>query len=144
MIWLLAHPLPPSPVSKLDSWPAMHTERNCWRMREGVGEGGAELYDSKNAWSSINHAILSGWFNTVTHLHGCHGSSLCSVQKRLSKIGKCATHVCICTVQYWVSAIQNNTKMIFKIGILVYMTRNVRWTLNSSSMIDDIGLNMKF
>jgi hypothetical protein len=30
-------------------------------MGMGVGGGGAKSYDGENAWSSINHSILSGY-----------------------------------------------------------------------------------
>ncbi len=60
MIWLL----PPSHVSKLDQ---QHTGRQDKGDKlltggEGWGKGGGEakLYDVEKAWSSINHAILSG------------------------------------------------------------------------------------
>jgi hypothetical protein len=50
MIWLLAQPPPPSPVSKLDR---QHTGR--LRKREE----GRPWARSKKAWSSINHLMLS-------------------------------------------------------------------------------------
>jgi hypothetical protein len=63
MVRLLAHPLPPpSPVSKLDP---RHTGRLRKRdnmlpgKREEWGGRGAESYDRKKAWPSINHSLLS-------------------------------------------------------------------------------------
>jgi hypothetical protein len=68
MIWLLPHPAPSlllSPVSKPDR---RHTGRLIYIYTDNLltGEGeeggaGAKSYDSKKAWSSINHSILSGW-----------------------------------------------------------------------------------
>ncbi len=46
MTWLLAHPLPPSPASKLFSF--------------SEGGGGARSYEGEKGRSSINHSILSG------------------------------------------------------------------------------------
>jgi hypothetical protein len=67
MTWLLAHPLSPSPISKIH-W--QHTgrlrKRDNLLKREGrerrVGEGkeggrGAESYNRKKSWSSTNHSI---------------------------------------------------------------------------------------
>jgi hypothetical protein len=57
-IWLLPHPLPPSPVSKLDQ---QHTGRLRKRENLLTAEGvGAKSYDGGKTWSSINHSILSG------------------------------------------------------------------------------------
>jgi hypothetical protein len=62
MIQLHAHPLPlPYPVNMLD---LRHTGRlrknGNLLMGEGEGGGcGAESYDRKKAWPSINHSILS-------------------------------------------------------------------------------------
>jgi hypothetical protein len=61
MIRLLAHPLPPSSVSKLDPQQTGKTEkeRQLAEGREGEGGGrGAESNDRKKAWSSINYFIL--------------------------------------------------------------------------------------
>jgi hypothetical protein len=61
MIRLLAHPLPPSPVSKLFLLlilPCMSpVELTDGR---GVGGVGAKSYDGEKTWSPINHSILSG------------------------------------------------------------------------------------
>jgi hypothetical protein len=60
MIWLLAHPLYPSPASISTS------DTDELRKRENLLTGwggergwaiGAESYDRKRAWSSINHLI---------------------------------------------------------------------------------------
>ncbi len=68
MIWLLAHPLPPSPISKLDR---RHTGRLRKRdnvLTGGWGEGEGEeqnQYDRKKAWSSITiKYFLEGQFNS--------------------------------------------------------------------------------
>jgi hypothetical protein len=63
MIWFLSYPH--SPVSKLDR---RHTGRlrkrdnlqteGRWGGGEGSGRG-AESYDCKKSWSSINHSIMS-------------------------------------------------------------------------------------
>jgi hypothetical protein len=68
MIWLLPHLAPSlllSPVSKPDR---RHRGRLIYIYTDNLltveGEGGgagAKSYDSKKAWSSINHSILSGW-----------------------------------------------------------------------------------
>jgi hypothetical protein len=53
------HSLTPSPVNKLDR---RHTGRLRKRDSLMAGKGGglgAESYDCKKAWSSVNHSILS-------------------------------------------------------------------------------------
>jgi hypothetical protein len=64
MIWLLARPLSPSPVSKLSlslSLPVGYIAGQAYeREREGESERGALSYDRKKAWHSINHSLLSG------------------------------------------------------------------------------------
>jgi len=58
MIWLLAPP--PSPVSKL----ARATEKEKQLPDGRGGKWGCrvgESYDNKEAWSSINHSVLSAW-----------------------------------------------------------------------------------
>jgi hypothetical protein len=55
MIWLLTHPLPHSPVSKLALF---HSLRVCRRPRLLTGVGGAKSYNCEKAWSFINHSIL--------------------------------------------------------------------------------------
>jgi hypothetical protein len=64
MIWSLIHHPLPLPVSKLD-W--RHTGRLKKRDKLVAGERevvrggrGAESYDRKKAWFSVNHSILSG------------------------------------------------------------------------------------
>jgi hypothetical protein len=65
MIRLHAHPLPPSPVTKLYLFLSLSM---CVAGRayltEGRG-GEAKSYDGEKAWSSINHSILP---DTATHL----------------------------------------------------------------------------
>ncbi len=59
MIRLLAHPRPPSPVSDLTLFLSITV---CCRSSLLTGErggDGAKLYDSEEAWPSINHSILS-------------------------------------------------------------------------------------
>jgi hypothetical protein len=54
MIWLLAHSLPLSPVR-------LHTGKRDNLLSSERGEGGgrgAESYDRKKAWSSMNYLIL--------------------------------------------------------------------------------------
>ncbi len=63
MIWLLFHPLSPSTVNRRDRRHTGKTEKE-WQVADGRG-GGAESYDRKKAWSSINHSILSGLYNTM-------------------------------------------------------------------------------
>ncbi len=55
MIWLLAHPLPPSSISKLNR---RHTGRTSQRdnLLTGGGEGVGEE-PNHTTWSSINHVI---------------------------------------------------------------------------------------
>jgi hypothetical protein len=55
MIWLLAHSLPPSPGSKLDR---RHTGRlkKSDNLHMGGGGRGAESYDRKKVYPSINHS----------------------------------------------------------------------------------------
>ncbi len=59
-------PSPPPTASKLDQ---RHTgklrKRDIFADGRG-GEGGqeAESYDRKNAWSSTNHSMLSGYYDT--------------------------------------------------------------------------------
>ncbi len=62
MIWLLPHPLPTSPVINMSLF---LTLRVCRFLTGGgggglVGWGGTKLYEREEAWSSINHLILSG------------------------------------------------------------------------------------
>ncbi len=60
---LCAHPLPPPlpPVrSTRDTQEDWEREHNLLTGERGEGWGGAEWYDRKKAWSSINHSILSG------------------------------------------------------------------------------------
>ncbi len=38
-----------------DTLEAWERETTCWRERSARGGWGAESYDSKNAWSSVNH-----------------------------------------------------------------------------------------
>ncbi len=54
MIWLLPHPLPPSPVSKMFLFVSLPDGRVGGRKW-----GGVKSYDHENARSSINHSILS-------------------------------------------------------------------------------------
>jgi hypothetical protein len=90
MIWLLAHPFPPLPSesSTGDKQEDRERETSCWREGgEGWGGRGAESYDRKKAWSSINHSILSCVRVTVNMLmcaRGCtvlytRHSLICSV-----------------------------------------------------------------
>ncbi len=64
MIWFLAHP-PPPPVSDLVLHPLPSVGGLIGDTQEdytGGGEGdgrGAESYDRKQTWASINHSILS-------------------------------------------------------------------------------------
>ncbi len=58
MIRLHARLLPSSPVSKLSIFSVRR-----WRERWGWGGRGAESYDRKKAWASINRSILSEWFS---------------------------------------------------------------------------------
>jgi hypothetical protein len=61
MIWLLPHPLPPSPDSKLVF---LLSQSSCMSPVDGGG-GGRAGYEPKHTtarkpWSSIKHSILSG------------------------------------------------------------------------------------
>ncbi len=64
MIWLFAHTLPLRllSVSSAGDTPIYwERETTCWRGRaRGGGGRGANSYDSKEVWSSMNHSILSG------------------------------------------------------------------------------------
>ncbi len=63
MIRLHTHPIhPPSPVSILSLFLSLPECRRSSSLREEGGRGGrgAESYDRKKAWSSINHSVLSG------------------------------------------------------------------------------------
>jgi hypothetical protein len=65
MIWLLphAHPLLPLPqkfVSLSQSSCVSPVELHYFIWRKGEGEAGGEQNHAEKAWSSINHAILSG------------------------------------------------------------------------------------
>ncbi len=63
IIWFLAGPPPPSPVSKLKR---LYKGRLRKRDNLLIGGGrGAESLDCKRAWSSINPSILSGGGNDV-------------------------------------------------------------------------------
>ncbi len=57
MIRLHALPLPPH--SSGDTQEDLERETTCLRERREGGERGAESYDLKKAWPSINHSILS-------------------------------------------------------------------------------------
>jgi hypothetical protein len=63
MIWLLIHPLPPSPVSKLSLFLSLNECRRSSLLSEegGDGAGGAKSHDCEKACSSINHSIPSGY-----------------------------------------------------------------------------------
>jgi hypothetical protein len=57
-IWLLAHPLRPSPCrSTGDTQEDWEREKSCWRERGKEGGRGAE---SCKAWTSVNYSTLSG------------------------------------------------------------------------------------
>jgi hypothetical protein len=47
-----------SPFSKLDRWHTWKIETAWWREKGQGGGRGAESYDGKKAWSSINHSIF--------------------------------------------------------------------------------------
>jgi hypothetical protein len=62
-IWLLPHPLPPSPVTRSKA----EKERQLADRRWGGGVGGgARSYVGEKSWSSINHSILSVYLHYVT------------------------------------------------------------------------------
>jgi hypothetical protein len=68
MIRLLRLPLPPSPVSKLSLFLSLPV---CCRSSLLTGEGGgrgAESYDRKKAWSSINN-FCTILYNVHTYLN---------------------------------------------------------------------------
>jgi hypothetical protein len=66
MIRLHAHPFPPFPVSKLDQRPTVKPREKEWyACMTGRGGLGAESYDSKKAWPSKNHSILSAGVGEV-------------------------------------------------------------------------------
>jgi hypothetical protein len=58
MIWLLPHPLLFSLVSKIDQRQTGRLKRENGRKGGGDG-GGAKPYDGVEAWSSVNHSIIS-------------------------------------------------------------------------------------
>ncbi len=58
MIWLVLHPLPPSPVTSLYFFVFL-----CVACRPGGG--GAKSYNNEKAWSSINHLILSQEYSHI-------------------------------------------------------------------------------
>jgi hypothetical protein len=67
MIRLLAHPLPPPPTSLASKLVRRHSGRLRKKddLMTGEGEGGgsgAESYDYRKAWSSINHIELSAQY----------------------------------------------------------------------------------
>ncbi len=61
MIWLLAHPLHPSlQYARLATHRKTEKERQLADGRVWEGGGlGAELYNRKKAWPSMNHSMLS-------------------------------------------------------------------------------------
>ncbi len=64
----LNYPLPPLPWASCLSFSAFLCVSGRAYWREGGGEGGgqgAESYDSKKGWSSINHSILSGLLSSA-------------------------------------------------------------------------------
>jgi hypothetical protein len=65
MIRLPAHPLPPSPPSKLPLFLSLPECRRSSLLTGEVGEvvrRGAKSYDREKAWPSINHSILSALY----------------------------------------------------------------------------------
>jgi hypothetical protein len=75
-IWLLS----PTPVSKLD-------QQNAGRLRKrggGRGGRGAESYERKKAWFSLNHSTLSACYilqSVRTGLDMCQGRHYSSQQR---------------------------------------------------------------
>ncbi len=64
----LAHPLPPSPVSKLPLFLSLPVcRRSSLLTGEKVGGGGrgVESYDRKKAWPSVIHSLLSASINSI-------------------------------------------------------------------------------
>ncbi len=87
MIWLLAHPLLPSPVSNLDRRPQEDWEREttCWRETSGGGGGrGVEPNERQKAWSSRNNWILSAVHAFMHDTAVCKGPHKCQVHEFIS------------------------------------------------------------
>ncbi len=69
-------PLPPSPsphpVSKLDrdTHEGWERETTCWREKGGGGGVGANSYDCKKVWSSINHSMAL-WLSLFLAFRAC-------------------------------------------------------------------------
>jgi hypothetical protein len=68
LVWFVSSLTPSlSPVSKLSLFFSLHIWVACrayWWERGVGGGGGPKSYDSKKAWSSINHSILSACRHT--------------------------------------------------------------------------------
>jgi hypothetical protein len=62
MIWVLPHPLTPSPVGKSSLFLSLPVCRRSSLLNEG---GGGQTYDGEKAWSSIIHSIPS----VAQHMH---------------------------------------------------------------------------
>ncbi len=61
VVWLAPPPPPLTSISSTgDTYRKTERERQLFDRRVGGGGVGAKSYDSKNAWSSINHKILFG------------------------------------------------------------------------------------
>ncbi len=58
MIRLLAHPLPPSPISNLSLFLSLPVCRRSSDRERGGGRG-AKSYDSEKAWPSVNPSLRS-------------------------------------------------------------------------------------
>ncbi len=110
---LAPRPPPPPPVNKLDG---RLRKKRQFADRWGMGWGRSRNILQQECLV-LYKAFSTLWVvQYVAHRHGYYGRSLGSVQTP--------------SLQYCMFSIQNYTKMINKkIGVLVYLGRNVRWTL---------------
>jgi hypothetical protein len=73
VIWLLAHPLPPSPVSKLSLFFCLPVCRCPSSLTGEVGRdwGRSRIIRLREAWCSINHSILGININLLYREYLC-------------------------------------------------------------------------